>query len=285
MDNDDRLIGRVLTRREVLRLLGTASAAGAAFLAGCDVPEALSEEATATNSAAPSIEDSAVTQAATAAPTEAATEAAAATAVEAAVIPECVVRPALTEGPYFVDERLNRSDIRSAPETGEVKAGVPLRIRVIVSKLDDAACVLYPGVTVDVWHCDAQGVYSDVQDRSFNTVGERFLRGYQVTDQSGVAQFDTIYPGWYPGRAVHIHFKLRTDPDAAAGTEFTSQWFFDEDLTDIVHTNEPYADRGYRTVKNEGDGIFQQAGDQMILDLTPEGDGYLATFRIGIDAS
>jgi protocatechuate 3,4-dioxygenase beta subunit len=100
-----------------------------------------------------------------------------------------------------------------------------------------------------------------------------------------VAEFTTIYPGWYQGRAVHIHFKLRTDPDTQTGTAFTSQWFFDEALTDEVHAQEPYASKGYRTLKNEDDGIFRQAGDEMILELTPDGDGYAATFRVGIDAT
>ena len=77
-------------------------------------------------------------------------------------------------------------------------------------------------------------------------------------------------------------FKLRTDPDSQAGHEFTSQWFFDESLTDVVHAQEPYASKGYRTLKNEGDGIYQQAGEQMILNVVPEGDGYTATFDVSM---
>lgn len=275
MDNDDKLIGRVLTRREALRLLGSAGVAGAALLAGC----APGEEPTAEASAA------SPTTGATEAPTAASTADVATEAVALAPteIPECVVRPALTEGPFFVDDRLNRSDIRPDPTTGAVSEGVPLRLRVVVSRLDATACTVFPGVTVDVWHCDALGVYSEVQGADPAAGG--FLRGYQVTDEAGVAEFTTIYPGWYPGRAVHIHFKLRTDPDSQAGTEFTSQWFFDEALTDEVHTLEPYASKGTRTQKNEGDGIFRQAGDEMILELAPDGDGYAATFRVGIDAS
>jgi protocatechuate 3,4-dioxygenase beta subunit len=280
MDSDDKLVGRVLSRREALRLLGTAGVAGAAFLVGCEVEQPAPDRAAI--AAAP-------TSAATLTPdagtvTLGAANAEAATA-DPGVALDCVVRPALTEGPYFVDERLNRSDIRSDPTTGVVKEGVPLRIVVQAMKMDGTTCAVFPGVTVDVWHCDALGVYSDVQDRSFNTVGQKFLRGYQVTDENGQAAFTTIYPGWYQGRAVHIHFKLRTDPDAQTGTEFTSQWFFDESLTDVVHAQEPYVSKGYRTLKNEGDGIFQQAGEEMILHLTPEGNGYLATFTVGIDGS
>jgi protocatechuate 3,4-dioxygenase beta subunit len=280
MDNDDKLVGRVLSRREALRLLGLTGVAGAAFLVGCEVeqdaPDRAAVAAAPTSIAIPTVDVATATL--EAASPEAAT-------ADPGVALDCVVRPALTEGPYFVDEGLNRSDIRSDPTTGVVKEGVPLRIVVQAMKMDGETCAVYPGVTVDVWHCDALGVYSDVQDRSFNTVGQKFLRGYQVTDENGQAAFTTIYPGWYQGRAVHIHFKLRTDPDAQTGSEFTSQWFFDESLTDVVHAQEPYASKGYRTLKNEGDGIYRQAGEEMILRLTPEGDGYLATFTVGIDGS
>ena len=103
--------------------------------------------------------------------------------------PACVVRPAQTEGPYFVDERLNRSDIRSDPATGAVKAGTPLELafqRVAARRV--AAARRSRGAQVDVWHCDALGVYSDVRDPRGNTVGQKFLRGYQVTDDAGAAR-------------------------------------------------------------------------------------------------
>ena len=78
--------------------------------------------------------------------------------------PSCVVRPEQTEGPYFVDERLNRSDIRSDPTDGRVKPGTPLALTLLVSRLNAGDCQPLPGVQVDIWHCDAVGVYSDVQD-------------------------------------------------------------------------------------------------------------------------
>jgi protocatechuate 3,4-dioxygenase beta subunit len=192
-----------------------------------------------------------------------------------------VVRPELTEGPYFVDERLLRSDIRSDPSDGSVREGVPLEIVFRVSEIG-AGCVPLSGAAVDVWHCDAEGVYSDVTDRGFSTVGQKFLRGYQVTDANGEARFTTIYPGWYQGRAVHIHFKIRTDIDAAQGYEFTSQFFFDESVTDAVHAQEPYASKGYRTLKNESDGIYRQGGSELVLQTVKAGDGYTATFDIGL---
>ncbi len=191
----------------------------------------------------------------------------------------CVVRPAQSAGPFFVEEGLNRSDIRPDPETGEVKEGVPLTLTFNVQQLDDAACVPFEGVTVDVWHCDALGVYSDVGEAA----GQKWLRGHQVTDASGQATFQTIYPGWYPGRTVHIHFLLRTDPDQRDGLEFVSQLYFDDALTDEVMARPPYNSRGPRSTRNAEDGLYPAGGDQLMLALTPDGDGYAAAFNVAMD--
>jgi protocatechuate 3,4-dioxygenase beta subunit len=199
--------------------------------------------------------------------------------------PACVVRPEQTEGPYFVDEMLNRSDIRSDSSDGSVKEGVPLRLVFNVSQIDGSSCTPLAGAFVDVWQCDALGVYSDVQDPGFDTTGEKFLRGYQVTDVNGAAEFMTIYPGWYQGRTVHIHFKVRADPASQQGYEFTSQLYFDDSITDQVHAREPYAAKGQRTLKNDGDGIFQNGGSQLMPQLAEEGEGYVATFNIGLQVS
>ncbi len=188
----------------------------------------------------------------------------------------------MTEGPYFVDEKLNRSDIRPDPSDGTVKEGVPLGLVFNVSQINSSGCTPLAGAQVDVWHCDALGVYSDATDPGFNTIGQKFLRGYQVTDANGTARFMTIYPGWYQGRTVHIHFKIRTDPDSQQGFEFTSQLYFDDSITDQVHAQAPYASKGQRTLRNDGDGIFQSGGDQLILQLTQDGEGYAATFDIGL---
>jgi protocatechuate 3,4-dioxygenase beta subunit len=202
-------------------------------------------------------------------------------------LPACVVTPQQTEGPYFVDEMIVRSDIRSDPATGAIKDGVPLQMEFRVSQVGgEAACTPLAGAAVDVWQCDALGVYSDVQDASFgNTVGQKFLRGAQYTDSTGVAQFLTIYPGWYSGRTVHIHFKVRTDPNAGIGYEFTSQLYFDDELTDRVHAQAPYAAKGQRNTRNSNDGIFRDGGEQLLLDIVESGDGYAATIDIGIDLS
>jgi protocatechuate 3,4-dioxygenase beta subunit len=189
----------------------------------------------------------------------------------------------MTEGPYFVDERLNRSDIRRDPADGSAKPGVPLQLTFTVSTLAAAACTPLAGAMVDIWHCDHLGVYSDVSDPAFDTVGKKFLRGYQVTDASGRATFTTVYPGWYQGRAVHIHFKIRSAPSAQRGFEFTSQLFFDDALTDRVHAQQPYAAKGNRDVRNSRDGIFRRGGSQLLLALTETGSGtYVGTFDLAL---
>jgi protocatechuate 3,4-dioxygenase beta subunit len=194
------------------------------------------------------------------------------------------VQPEQTEGPYFVDRMLNRRDVRVDPVTKALKEGLPLRLTFNVSQIKDGQCTAFPGAQVDMWQCDVSGVYSGVNDPHFNTLGQSFLRGYQMTDAKGMATFQTIYPGWYPGRAVHIHFKVRTTPAAAKGHEFTSQVYFDEAFNDRVFAREPYSKRTGQRVKNEGDGIFQKEnGKQLILPVTESKDGYAGTFSLALN--
>jgi protocatechuate 3,4-dioxygenase beta subunit len=255
LDNDDAQVGRILSRREVLALFGGSSVA---LLAAC-APGALT-------SASPT----AATQQTSAAATTAASASSA-----AAVLPSCIVRPALTEGPYFVDEKLDRSDIRSDPGTGAVRPGALLTLNFLVSRVSGSACTALGGAVVDVWHCDALGVYSDVD----NARGQKFLRGFQTTDASGSAKFTTVYPGWYQGRAVHIHFKIRP----TSSSEFTSQLFFDDALSTQVFAQTPYSQKGTQGItRNAADGIFQQSGGKLTLNATKSGDAYAATFDIGL---
>ena len=244
--HDDRETALGMSRREVLALL---AAAGSVMLAGRSSAQAGSASSTDGE------------------------------------LPPCIVTPEQTEGPYFVDERLNRSDIRIDPADGAVKAGMPLLLRFRVSSINNAGCTPLVGAVVDIWHCDAAGVYSDVTDPSFNTVGKMFLRGYQVTDVNGSVRFTTIYPGWYRGRTVHIHFKVRVKVNSGQTYEFTSQLYFDDAITDRVHAHEPYASKGQRTVKNDGDGIFRDGGSQLMLSPVEQGQGYAATFDVGLQVT
>ncbi len=196
--------------------------------------------------------------------------------------PGCVGRPEQTEGPYFLDMQLNRSDIRSDPSDGSVVDGIPLSMEFRVAQVAAKGCTPLAGAVVDVWHCDARGVYSGVRDPHFNTTGKKFLRGYQVTDSDGKARFTTIFPGWYPGRTVHLHFKIRINTSTRTGYEFTSQLYFDDSVTDQVHAQSPYSSRGRRMMRNRDDGIFRAGGDQLTLTLTNQSQGYAAVFDIGL---
>ena len=179
--------------------------------------------------------------------------------------PVCVFRPEQTEGPYFVDERLNRSDIRSDPTTGKVKPGTLLGLTVALSRVEKGQCHPLAGAQVDIWHCDAQGVYSDVKDPGISTIGQQFLRGYQISDSGGEARFLTIYPGWYPGRTVHIHLKIRTATQTKPSFELTTQMYFQDALSDRVFADPPYAEKGARVGRNQDDRIFRRGGEQLLL--------------------
>ena len=244
-DNDDVLIGRLLGRREAMRLLG---AGGAAALGGWRLASA---EQTGSPPAAGT----------------------------------CVVRPELTEGPYFVDGSIARSDVRANTVTGALREGVPLGLTFGISQLAAGRCVPLAGALVHVWQCDAVGVYTGVDDpRSAAAPKDNALRGIQTSDARGRVKFTTIYPGWYRGRAVHVHFKVRAQGPAGA-YEYTSQLFFPETLNDEVHARQPYAAHGQRDTLNQRDGIYRQAGDQLLLQPTRTASGYDASIDIALDLS
>jgi protocatechuate 3,4-dioxygenase beta subunit len=226
----------------------------------------------------------------------------------------CVLTAPLTEGPFFVDEKLARSDLRSDPATGVVSAGAPLRLRFVVSRVDSASCAPLTGAYVDVWNCNAEGAYSDISSMhgpppggpppgmpprggppngpppgmaQAVTAGQKFLRGYQITDANGVVEFTTVYPGWYPGRTVHVHFKVRMRAGAATRYEFTSQLFFDDALTDTVHSRPPYSGKSSRDMRNVDDDIFaslsQAERDALILRPARSSAGiYSAVVNLGV---
>lgn len=255
IDNDDLPIGKILSRREALALFGITGSA--ALLAACAPISGMGR------------------------PSGAAADLSAIEAINASLPPTCVVRPELTEGPLFVDEMLNRSDIRLDPSNNQVSEGTEFNLTFRVSKVGNNACTPLEGIQVDIWHCDAQGIYSDTNQLGMSTVGQKFLRGFQKTDANGIASFTTIYPGWYEGRAVHIHFKMRTSD----GYDFTSQLFFDDALNDEVFATTPYSQKGNGQIRNGNDGIYRQGGEQMILAVEKSANGYAATFDVGLQLS
>jgi protocatechuate 3,4-dioxygenase beta subunit len=250
-----RMNKRMDTRRSLLRA-GLGAGLGAIFLSRCGGSDA--EAATASDAGGTSGTDGGSSNA-------------------------CVLDPTTTKGPYWVDERLDRSDVRSDSNglaSPDPRPGLPLTLQFAVQAYSAGACTPLQGAQVDIWHCDASGVYSDVG----STSGQNFLRGYQVTDASGIARFTTIYPGWYSGRTVHIHVKVRLfDASNNTTTEATTQVFFDDSITDAVYASvSPYSSRPNRDTRNSADNIY---GNRTVLLLDLSGNassGYAAAISLGI---
>ena len=244
-DRKETDVERQLTRREAL---GAAGAAGAALVASGGLGGVLARLGAAPASAA-----------------------AAACAT---------LTPSMTEGPYWVDEMLRRADVRSntssaSSNAGAAQAGVPLTLKIDV--LDgDRGCVPFNGAHVDIWHANAYGLYSDESGQQTgggttngNTQGQNFLRGYQVTGEDagvaaspvdGQASFRTIWPGWYNGRAIHIHVRVRVyDASGAVATNYTTQIFFtDADNRTVLTGAAPYSTRSPQEdpTTNETDNVL-----------------------------
>lgn len=192
--------------------------------------------------------------------------------------PSCVLTPTVTVGPYYFDANLVRRDIT------EGKTGVPMTLNITV--VNTAACAVQQGAIVDIWHADANGIYSGYsgQPGGVNTVGQTFLRGIQVTDNTGVATFTTVFPGWYSGRVAHIHFKIRT----SSTTYVISQMFFTEALRLSVYQGyAPYNTRsnvnGDTTLSR--DSVYSTGGTNasaMISSATLSGGAVTANLVVGI---
>ena len=187
----------------------------------------------------------------------------------------CDLTPRQTEGPYYFDVGQVRRDIT------EGKPGTPLIVE--LQLVEAGSCEPIRDAVVDIWHPDAAGQYSGYRgqgDNGADTSGETFLRGMQITDANGLVEFVTVYPGWYPGRTVHIHIKAYTDQRSFV----TSQMYFPDDITDIIYLAEPYSVRGPRSTRNENDGIL--TGDTtkraLLGQVRQNGDGYVVSLTIGV---
>ena len=197
----------------------------------------------------------------------------------------------MTEGPYWVDEKLFRSDIRTDPATGVARPGVPLNLTIKVQNTA-GGCAVLAGALVDIWHCDAIGIYSD--EGAYNpgggtgtvvTTGQKFLRGYQVTDDAGQVQFLTIYPGWYMGRTIHIHVRVRTYAGATVLDNFVTQVFFDDAISNTVLSQAPYTRTTNRDTLNTNDMVYTGAAgaSRMLLNLTKTATGYDGVITMAVN--
>ena len=179
----------------------------------------------------------------------------------------CVLTPEQTEGPYYIAGEKVRRNIT------EGRAGTPLTLRLTV--LDSRTCKPIKGAAVDIWHCDASGTYSGFgAGRSSRT----FMRGIQRTNADGVATFKTVYPGWYPGRTVHIHVKVHV----CGNVVHTGQLYFSDRVTDAVYRRKPYSNRPNRETRNADDSLFRGGGKRSLLQLRRSGAGYVGSIRMGV---
>lgn len=156
-----------------------------------------------------------------------------------------------------------------------------LELTIRVSTSSEERCRPLRGAQVDLWQCDAQGVYSGVPEGG--TAGRDFLRGFQLTDEAGLVRFLTVYPGWYPGRTVHIHGKVRTfDPFGQVITEVSTQLFFDDGVTDAVLDTPAYAGRGPRDTRNSTDSIFRGQQARLVSLSGDVGSGLRGEIDLGV---
>jgi protocatechuate 3,4-dioxygenase beta subunit len=182
---------------------------------------------------------------------------------------QCVLTPELTEGPYYIAGEKLRRDIRE----GHPGALLALRLGIV----NASTCKPIKGAAVDIWHADAAGNYSGFGG---GAASRTFLRGVQKTDKNGLAVFTTIYPGWYRGRAVHIHVKVHVGGNVV----HTGQIFFSDALTAAVYKKAPYAARGAPDMTNAQDMIFVNGGKRGLMNVKKSGSGYVGAMSMGVHA-
>ena len=180
----------------------------------------------------------------------------------------CAVTPSETIGPYPSLSDFVRSDIR------EGKPGLPVTLAITVVNVNNA-CAPVAGATVDIWQCDADGNYSQYGSERNLT----YLRGIQTTDANGLATFITIYPGWYQGRATHIHVEVTVNGRSAKVTQIA----FPEDITAQVYRTGVYASSGQNPTTNARDNVFSDGTSEELVTLVGDTtNGYTGAFRIGL---
>lgn len=204
-------------------------------------------------------------------------------------MPSGKCRPTLrqTEGPYLTADSPLRSDVR------EGRPGVPLHLTLNI--MDDFWCKPIKGAAVDLWHSDALGLYSGVNNEFFDIQslqmsgeavdlrGTTFLRGHQVSGDDGRVEFTTIYPGWYTGRLAHFH--LRTIIEGLAWTSHVSQVYFPTEIERAIYDTPPYKDRGQNPIGIDRDFVVRgdaAAFKQLTLPLVKDGEGFRGEFDLAV---
>lgn len=159
----------------------------------------------------------------------------------------CEVSPAQTAGPFPIK---TPADLIRENIIGD-RSGIPLLITLSIENTNNN-CEPLAGAVVDIWHCDAQGNYSEYAGQlDGDFTNQQFLRGRQTTDSNGMVSFISIYPGWYPGRAPHLHLEIK---NSNGDTLLITQTAFPEDISNTVYATNDY--KGNFDTSNSNDGVF-----------------------------
>ena len=238
---------RQLHRREVLAALG--ASVGAAAAAACGSSPTAATTTTTTTTTPPGTSNAA-----------------------------CAVIPSETRGPYPDTAGMINNQAFYRRDITEGKSGLPLTLTLTVVNTNNG-CSAIGNVQVEIWQCDAAGNYSEYSQQGFNGAGQTFLRGVQTTDANGQVTFTTIYPGWYQGRATHIHVDVYR-----SGTIIkTTQIAFPENISAAVYASGVYASKGQSPTGNASDNVFSDGVINELATVTGNTtSGYTATLNIGI---
>lgn len=197
-----------------------------------------------------------------------------------------------TAGPYPNIDPLERRDLRANSRGNtSLKPGAALTLRLRVHDVENG-CAAIPGAVVDIWSADAVGNYAGYAP--FGTQGQDFCRGYQRTDANGQAEFLTLFPGSYAGRALHIHFSIQSqarnlrpnDDGRNLPDVFVAQLYFAASTADEVFASYPIYQQGARRTPNESDSIYRSdAGNTYIVAVTKTANGYVGEIDVGVKRS
>jgi protocatechuate 3,4-dioxygenase beta subunit len=191
----------------------------------------------------------------------------------------CVLIPEETQGPYPLFTDIASAAMYQREDITEGKAGAPLKLTLNIVDVG-SSCAPVTTAMVYVWHCDKDGVYSGYSQPGADTRGQTFLRGVQTTDTNGRVTFATIFPGWYQGRATHIHFRVYLALDLHA----TSQLAFPTDIETAVYGSPLYAARGQNPTSPSKDGVFSDGVEYQVPTVSADAStgGYAAELMVGI---
>ena len=192
----------------------------------------------------------------------------------------CAVIPSETEGPYPDKTGMISNSAFFRRDVTEGKPGLPVTLTLTVVNAS-SNCSPVSGANVEIWQCDAAGHYSEYSQPGFDGTGQTFLRGIQTTDGNGQVTFTTIYPGWYMGRATHIHVDVFRNGSLVK----TTQIAFPENVTAQVYASGVYAAHGQSTTSNASDMVFSDGTQYEMATLTGNTtSGYTAALTVGISA-